>query len=109
MIGIYQITGERPCFIRCSLPLSDLVTVLLPLPTNWGGSYCWERTSAVARLPSFPSSPKAEESGEFWAAKANVEWLSGEWDLSRDMAPFLRVAFVVRRADVHGNGFLNGG
>lgn len=104
MIHIYQITGERPCFTRCSLPLSDLVTVLLPLPTHWGESHCWERTSVVAHL-----SPKAEESGDFWAAGASVEWPSRKWDLSRDMAAFLRVAFVVRRAGVHGNGFLNGG
>lgn len=39
----------------------------------------------------------------------DVEWISREWNLRRDMAPFLRVAFVVRRAGVHGRGFLDGG
>lgn len=71
------------------MPLRDLVTVLLPLPINWGESYCWERTSVVARLPSFPLSHNTEESGDLQAARANVEWLSREWDLSRDMAPLL--------------------
>lgn len=106
MIHIYQITGERPCFTRFSLPLSGLVTVLLLLTC---GSYCLERTLVVTHLPSFSLAPKAEEIGDFWAARANVEWLSREWDLSRDMAPFLRVAFPVRRAGAHGHGFLDGG
>lgn len=41
--------------------------------------------------------------------RAGVEWLSREWDLCRDTALFLKVAFVMRRADVHGNGPLVGG
>lgn len=81
VIHIYQITGGRPCFTRCLMPLSGLVTVLLPLPTNWGERYCWERTSVVAHLPPFPLSPKAEERGDFLGRKANVEWLYREWDL----------------------------